>query len=214
MMPDMEKPIDRSLEEILEGNTIDAAQALIGWKLVRRLADGAILEALITETEAYAGPEDKASHAYNNRRTKRTDVMYRRAGTVYLYLLYGLHLCLNIVTEGLDYPSAVLIRGAYPLAGSEDLIAANRFSKRWADLSIDQRRNLLNGPGKICQGLSVSLDINGCLLGSCGLSIEPFLFPPVFAIEGLPRVGIGYAQEYRDKPWRFRLDPSLVPALP
>lgn len=210
----MEKTINKHLEEILEGNTIYAAQALIGWKLVRHLPGGAILEALITETEAYAGPEDKASHSYNNRRTKRTDVMYRQAGTVYLYLIYGLHLCLNIVTEGLDYPSAVLIRGAYPLAGSEDLIATNRFSKSWADLSVYQRRNLLNGPGKICQGLSIGLDLNGGLLGRNGLFIEPFLFPPVSAIEGLPRVGIGYAQEYRVKPWRFRLDPLLVPVLP
>ena len=210
----MEKTINRHLEEILEGNTIDAARALIGWKLALHFPDGSILEALITETEAYAGPEDKASHSYNNRRTKRTDVMYRRAGTVYLYLIYGLHLCLNIVTEGVDYPSAVLIRGAHPIPGSEDKIAMNRFTKNWADLSPYQRKNLLNGPGKICQGLSISLDFNGCLLGSCGLSIEPFLFPPASAIEGLPRVGIGYAQEYRDKPWRFRLDSSLLPVLP
>ena len=209
----MEKPAPGSLAGILEGDTLAAAKSLLGWKLVRQLPDGRILEALITETEAYAGPEDKASHSFNYRRTKRTDVMYRQAGTFYLYLIYGLHLCLNIVTEGVDYPAAVLIRGAYPLAGSEDPVAMNRFSRSWGALHPYQRRNLLNGPGKVCKGLSIGLDCNGRLLGDCGLSIEPFLVPPASSIKCLPRVGVGYAMEYRDKPWRFLLDPSVLPLL-
>lgn len=203
--------MEEKLRTLLEGDTVQAARGLLGWKLVRILPDGRRIEAVVTETEAYKGPEDRGSHSFNNRRTKRTDVMFRKAGTVYVYLVYGLHLCLNLVTEGADYPAAVLIRGCVPLDASADVVSLNRTGLAFGSLSPVQRKNLLNGPGKVAQGLLLGMEQNGGLLGECGLFLEPCLHIPPEAVEALPRVGIGYAGECREWLWRFRVRAGLLP---
>ena len=93
----------------MDDNVQNVAQNLLG-KIIYTNIDGQITSAMITETEAYQGPEDKASHAYNNRRTKRTEVMYENGGCCYVYLCYGIHYLFNIVTNKEEIPHAVLIR--------------------------------------------------------------------------------------------------------
>ena len=96
--------------EFFSKNTLWVAKNLLGRFLCRRLESGQIISAMITETEAYRGLSDKASHASKGR-TKRTEVMFGPSGSIYVYMIYGMHHCLNIVTERKDYPAAVLIRG-------------------------------------------------------------------------------------------------------
>ena len=193
--------------------TLDAARALLGKYLVRVL-DGEALVCRINETEAYIGAIDKACHAYGYRRTKRTEVMFSPGGAAYIYLIYGMYSCLNLVTEAEGEPCAVLIRGGEVRAGG-DIIAQNRFGKPLEELTSAQRKNLLNGPGKLCKGLSLTPDQNGLsLLGKelfvtdslSELGLEPWPgdeVPPVIAVS--KRIGIDYAQECADYLWRFTL---------
>lgn len=193
--------------------TLDAAQALLGKYLVRVL-DGEALVCRINETEAYIGPIDKACHAYGYKRTKRTETLFAAGGVAYIYLIYGIYSCLNLVTEPEGEPCAVLLRGGEVRAGG-DTIAVNRFGRTLAELTPAQKKNLLNGPGKLCKGLSLTARQNGLsLLG------EELYVTDTLADLGLPewpgddapldiaaskRVGIDYAQECADYLWRFTI---------
>ena len=138
------------------------AQALLGKYLVR-FQDGLPLVVRIQETEAYIGRMDKACHAYNYRRTPRTETLFAPPGTAYIYLIYGMYHCLNFVTEPEGEPCAVLIRGGQP-RGSLSFLARNRYGVGWEQLSAYQRKNFLNGPGKLCQALALTRAENGCSL--------------------------------------------------
>ena len=185
-------------------DTVAVARELLGKHLVRVL-DGAVLTLRITEAEAYIGRMDKACHAYNYRRTPRTETLFAPPGTAYIYLIYGLHHCLNLVTEAEGEPAAVLLRGAEPLSPADErLCARRRFDREPEDLTPAQRKNLLNGPGKLCQALSLTRAQDGLsLLGDelyvldSGGQSEP--------IHTGKRIGIDYAQEAKDFPWRFWL---------
>ena len=193
------------------GNTVEAARALVGKYLVRRY-DGVTLAARITETEAYVGRIDKACHAYNYRKTERTKTLFAPPGTAYVYLIYGMHCCLNFVTEPEGEPAAVLIRGLSPRY-NQDIIAENRFHCKYGDMTAYQKRNFLNGPGKVCAGMNIDRRLNGLRHGSeelylcagleeLGLPVpEPDLEPPEIKVGR--RVGIDYAEEAVDFPWRF-----------
>ena len=191
--------------------TLETARALLGKCLVRRLEDE-ILAVRITETEGYIGRCDKACHAYGCRRTPRTDTMFRRGGTAYIYFIYGMYHCLNFVTEPEGEPAAVLIRSAEPLAG-EETIRRLRFGDR--PLTADRRRNFLSGPGKLCKGLCLTRDQNGldlvtgedlfCCDGPDDLGLPPSA-PVRERIHCGPRIGVDYAEEARDFPWRFWLE--------
>ena len=195
------------------GDTVEAARSLVGKYLVRRYG-GLTLAARITETEAYVGRTDKACHAYGWRKTERTKTLYAPPGTAYVYLIYGLHCCLNFVTEPEGEPAAVLIRGLSPRHG-QDIIAENRFHCKWGEMTAYQRKNVLNGPGKVCAGLNIDRRLNGLPYGSpelfiCGRLEElglptprADLEPP--AVKTGKRIGIDYAQEAVDFPWRFYL---------
>lgn len=193
--------------------TLDAARALLGKYLVRVL-DGEALVCRINETEAYIGAIDKACHAYGYRRTKRTEVMFSPGGAAYIYLIYGMYSCLNLVTEAEGEPCAVLIRGGEARAGG-DIIAQNRFGKPLEELTSAQRKNLLNGPGKLCKGLALTPEQSGLsLLGEelfvtdslSGLGLDPWPGDAVpLAIAASKRIGIDYAQECADYLWRFTL---------
>lgn len=191
--------------------TLDAARALLGKYLVRVL-DGEALACRINETEAYIGSIDKACHAYGYRRTKRTEVMFGPGGVAYIYLIYGMYSCLNLVTEAEGEPCAVLIRGGELRAGG-DTIAKNRFGRSLDELTPAQEKNLLNGPGKLCKGLALTPKQNGLsLLGEelyvtdslDGLAPWPEDGAPV-TIAASKRIGIDYAQECADYLWRFTL---------
>ena len=96
-------------------DTTTVAQALLGQLLVRTLPDGTRLAGLIVETEAYLGPDDRAAHTYNNKRSPRNDAMWQRGGTCYVYFTYGMHYCMNLVTRDEQHPQAVLIRALQPV---------------------------------------------------------------------------------------------------
>lgn len=193
------------------GNTVEIARDLVGKYLIRRY-DGVTLAARITETEAYIGQMDRACHAYGYRRTARTQTLFAPPGTAYIYLIYGMHCCLNFVTEPEGEPSAVLIRGLEPRHNG-DMIAENRFGCKCDSMTAYQRRHFLDGPGKVCAGLRIDRSLNGLPWGSGELFLCTCL-----SEAGLPqqeeaplrihtgkRIGIDYAGEAADYPWRFYL---------
>lgn len=195
------------------GNTVDIARSLLGKTLVR-VYDGQPLVCRITETEAYVGRCDKACHAYGYRRTARNSVLFGPPGHAYIYFIYGMYHCLNLVTEPEGEPSAVLIRGLEALSG-EEVIRRLRFGEKGSGkLTAYQEKNFLNGPGKLCKGLSLTtaengLDLMGDILflcespGDLGLPCPP---PKRERICTGPRVGIDYAEEAKNFPWRFWLE--------
>ena len=161
--------------------TVTVARSLIGKYLVR-VIEGRRVAGRIVEVEAYVGPEDKACHASKGR-TPRTDVMFGGGGIAYVYLIYGMYHCLNVVTEREGFPSAVLIR-AIELDGA-----------------------LIDGPGKLCRALQIDRSLNRADLTSG----ESLWFEDRGesvgrgSIEAHPRVGVDYAGEWAKKLWRFRL---------
>ncbi len=187
-------------------DTLAVARDLLGRDIVRVLEDGTRLACRITETEAYIGRTDKACHAYGGRRTARTETLFAPPGTAYIYLIYGMYHCLNFVTEGEGEPAAVLIRGAVPIENG-DIIAKNRFGCKEKDMTAYQKKNFLNGPGKLCRGLALTRTQNGldltCPAG--GLYVLPGAPPDPAQVRTGKRIGIDYAEEAVDFPWRFYL---------
>ena len=145
--------------EFYNRDTVQVARDLLGKRLVR-VWDGTALVCRITETEAYVGRCDKACHAYGYRRTPRTETLFAPPGTAYIYLIYGMYHCLNFVTEPEGEPCAVLIRGLEAVEG-EALIARNRFGVSPAEMTAYQKKQFLNGPGKVCRGLMLTRTQNG-----------------------------------------------------
>lgn len=195
-------------EKFFLQDTVQAARELLGCYLVR-VDGGERMICRITETEAYVGAVDKACHAYGGRRTKRTETLYAAPGTAYVYLIYGMYCCLNFVTGPEGVASAVLIRGGEPAFGT-DAVAMRRFGVREAEMNAYQRKNFLNGPGKLCKGLAVDKSLNGLPLGNEALFLARDV--PELGLrrreENLPfftgkRIGIDYAEEAVDFPWRF-----------
>lgn len=173
------------------------SQALLG-KFIFTHFDDQLTGGMIVETEAYHGAEDKASHAYGMRRTKRTEVIYRAGGCSYVYLCYGLHSLLNIVTNRLDVPHAVLIRAIEPTIGLD--IMQQRRGKHKVDYTLTA------GPGSVTQALGIKTIHNGIPLNGPDLWIEDhgIQIAPEDIIAS-PRVGVDYAGEDALLPWRFRI---------
>lgn len=200
----------RLSREFYNRDTVEVSQRLLGKCLVRVL-DGQLLAGRITETEAYVGRCDKACHAYNYRKTERTSTLFGPPGHAYIYLIYGMYHCLNFVTEPEGEPAAVLIRALEPIAGTEVMLRL-RYGDR--PLTAYRRKNFLNGPGKICKGLSLSraengLDLTGGTLFVCDSPADIGLPCPALPGERMragPRIGVDYAEEARDFPWRFWLE--------
>ncbi|HKL75777.1 MAG TPA: DNA-3-methyladenine glycosylase [Halanaerobiales bacterium] len=187
-------------ENFFKEDAITVAKELIGKKLIRKI-DNKIIETKIVETEAYMGPEDKASHAYGNKKTKRTVTMFKRGGIAYIYLIYGMYYCFNIVTANEGKPEAVLIRAVEPLSELE-IIKSNR------DIKSEKKEDLTNGPGKLCQALQINKKLNGI-----NLTANEHLYIKEdeennFEIGTGKRINIDYAEEYKDKLWRFYLKGS------
>lgn len=189
------KPPNPLLREFYDRPTLKVAKELLGKVLIKQAAIG-IIRTKIVDTEAYVGPKDKACHASKGR-TKRTEIMFGPAGFTYVYLIYGMYHCLNIVTEQEEYPAAVLIRGLEILEG---------------DHSPDLPRRI-DGPGRVCRFLEVDRTHNGldATLGTSlwiedhGLAVSPK------QIQTLPRIGVDYAGEWAKKLWRFYLPASTPP---
>ncbi len=175
--------------------TRQVAQSLLGCRLVRRW-QGQRLAGIIVETEAYIGENDRACHARAGR-TSRNAVMYGQPGLAYVYFTYGMHWMLNVVTEQLDYPAAVLIRALEPVEGVEQMMLQR---------SVIRPIELCRGPAKLTQALRIDQTLNGVDLCERGSAVwieagDPL---PARSIARGPRVGLFTTPEpWKSKPWRY-----------
>jgi DNA-3-methyladenine glycosylase len=180
------------LHAFYERDSATVARALLGQRAVRVLDDQRV-SGLICETEAYGGADDQASHAY--RRTPRSAIMYGPPGYAYVYFIYGMHFCLNAVTEADGQPGAVLIRAIAPDEG----IAIVR-SRR----GRVSERSLTDGPGKLCQALGIARAQNGVdLTASAELFIETGVAVADDQVEITPRIGVRGDEIAQGRLWRF-----------
>ena len=185
-------------EFYLRTDVVKIARELLGKILVTRM-DGVITAGRISETEAYRGTGDKASHAYLGKRTQRTEIMYAEGGHTYVYLCYGIHPLFNVVTNVAGIPHAVLIRGIYPLAGLD--IMAGRCGREFYPGAA------VIGPGKVSKALGIRVVHSGLPLGDPGIFIVQDGFKlNRKSIQVTPRIGVGYAQEDARLPYRFLTD--------
>lgn len=182
------------LDFYLRDDVVQISQDLLGCLLYSAI-DGHVTAGRIIETEAYRGAEDRACHAYQNRRTKRTEVMFQEGGVSYVFLCYGMHHMLNVVTNKAGMPHAILIRAIEPLEGIE--IMQIRRKKEKVD------KTFTNGPGTVAKALGIDRRANGISFLGKTLWIEEGARPET-VISG-PRIGVAYAGEDAKLPWRFRV---------
>jgi len=183
-------------------NVVTVARELLGKLLVVPTDKGRRVSGTIVEVEAYRGPQDRAAHSYDGRRTKRTETMYGIGGTAYVFFVYGMYYQFNVVTNVPDAPHAVLIRAVEPQEGI-DLMRKRR--------SGQSDHSLTNGPGKLCIALGIDRQLDAADLLSDRVWLEPGQTIPRSQIASGPRIGIDYAEEWKDKPWRFWIrDNSFV----
>lgn len=189
----------------LRENVLEITCELIGKFLVTNI-DGAITSGMIVEAEAYTGVGDKASHAYNGRRTKRNEVMYGPGGVVYVYLCYGIHHLFNVVTNKKDIPHAILIRAVIPTDG------VNKILKRRKQDRVTRKTS--NGPGTLSDALGIKTTHSGVPLSGDVIWIEDrgVAFKKKEIITS-PRIGVDYAGEDAKLPYRYRLDENIISAL-
>lgn len=179
---------------------------LLGKFLVTKI-DDTLTSGMIVETEAYRGPDDRACHAWNMRRTERNETMYWDGGICYIYLCYGMHALFNVVTNTHDIPHAILIRALQPKEGVETML--RRRNKKNLD------RTITGGPGALSQALGLDKSWNGTSLRSQTLWIEDRgIAIANEKIIASARIGIDYAGEDANLPWRFRIhdNPWTSPA--
>jgi DNA-3-methyladenine glycosylase len=185
-------------------DTLTVAKELLGKILVHKTSDYTV-SGRIVEAEAYLGPEDKAAHSYGGKLTPRVEVMYYEGGHSYIFTIYGMYQCFNIVTEKQGLPQAVLIRALEPIEGL-DIMSQNRFNKNYSELSKGQKIALTNGPGKLCIAMGLNKQHNKQDLcrknGVDDIYVVDDGYVPK-EITATPRINIDYAEEYVLKPWRF-----------
>lgn len=188
----------------IQPDVVSLARDLLGKRLCTRI-DGKQASGIITETEAYAGTTDKASHAYGGRRTRRTEIMYGEGGTAYVYLCYGMHSLFNVVTNIVGVPHAVLIRGIQPCAGIEIMMQRRKKVKKGKEFS--------NGPGKIAEALGIHFSHSGLSLTQTTSRISaPAIWIEEAENKTIPneivitsRIGVDYAGQDAKLPYRFLL---------
>jgi DNA-3-methyladenine glycosylase len=202
----MARPLSgRSLEalpplgrEFYQRPTRAVARDLLGKLLVRALPEG-VVAARLVEVEAYLGVSDPAAHTFGGRRTARNEVMWGDGGHLYVYFVYGMHFCMNVVTRTAGVPQAVLLRAALPVRG-EEIVGARRAGRAGP--------HVFDGPARLCQGLGVDRELNGADL-TTGTAIWLASDGVVCGrswVRRLPRVGVAYAREAAAWPLRFALD--------
>ena len=191
------QPVKLGREFYTRRDTLRVARELLGKRLVVAHPAGERVSGRIVETESYMGPEDKAAHSYNHRRTPRTEIMYAEGGMVYVFFIYGMYFQLNVVTGAASVPHVVLIRAVEPEEGIERMRLLRPGRKD---------RELTSGPGKLCMAFGIDRSLNGADLLGKRIWIEDTgkRVPPSQISTG-PRIGIDYAEEYAAKPWRFWL---------
>jgi DNA-3-methyladenine glycosylase len=177
-------------------DTIKVAKNLLGKILVHESSQGKTTGRIV-ETEAYRGPEDKAAHSSGGRRTARNEVMFGEKGHAYVYFIYGMYYCFNVTAGHVpDKPEAVLIRALEPVEG-QDIMAKRRGARQVKVV------NLTNGPSKLCMAMGISKSQNKTDLTSPPLYIEDALPVPKEDIVETTRIGVDYADEWKNRYWRF-----------
>lgn len=185
--------MEKLKREFYERETLDVARELLGKYLVHNTITGRTIGKIV-EVEAYIGAIDLACHAYNGKYTNRTKVMFGQGGHAYVYLIYGVYYCMNIVTNQEHYPEAVLVRALEPIEGIE-LMKTRR--------KTDKVLNLCSGPGKLCMAMEITKLQNGMdLCGDTMYLLEGEEIPSE-CILTTPRMNIDYAKEAKEYPWRF-----------
>ncbi len=179
-------------------STKKVAKELLGKKLVR-IYKGKRISGIITETEAYLGIKDMACHSFGGRMTERLKPMYLDGGHSYVYFIYGMYFCFNVVTRTSKHPEAVLIRALEPL---ENIELMKSFRGK------DDLKQLTTGPGKLAQALNITKDLNGLSLAENQIFIEDHSKISPSKIVMKPRIGIDYAGEAKDWPLRYYIKDS------
>jgi DNA-3-methyladenine glycosylase len=190
------KPLGTKLkrEDYADPNPVRIARYFLAKVLCVQAPDG-YAEGMITETEAYGGVRDAASHAFGNRRTARTEVMFAPGGVAYVYFCYGMHRMFNIVTGPQDSPEAVLVRAVRIIAGHE-LVRKRRHGI--------QEKDWASGPGRVCAALGIAMEHNRHdLLGEIIWIEDRGIQVPPRQVKRTPRIGVDYAGVWALKPWRF-----------
>lgn len=177
-------------------DTIGLARFLLG-KVIHTYFDGEHTAGIITETEAYLGVNDRASHAWRHRRTRRTEIMYGHGGIAYVYLCYGIHHLFNVVTSVEGDPQAVLIRAIQPLLGIDMMLTRRG--------KLKTEKNWVNGPGSLTQALGITVKANGSALDATSAIqlIDHGIVISEEAIQTSTRIGVGYAGDDALLPLRF-----------
>lgn len=179
-----------------ERDTLIVAKELLGKFLVHEKADG-VTSGKIVETEAYMGPEDKASHAYGNLRTERTEVQFGPKGHAYIYLVYGMYYCLNVTSGKVPgKPEAILVRALEPVSGVEIMMKRRMVSE-------SSPNKLANGPGRLCMALGLSTKQNSVDLCAPPLHIDSGVLVNKRDIVQTTRINVDYADKWKNLPWRF-----------
>lgn len=184
-----------ALEFYMQPNVCTVAKKLLGKVLCTNI-NGSVTKARIVETEAYDGIHDRASHAWNNRRTNRTSVLYETGGISYVYFCYGLHHLFNVVINKKEIPQAVLIRAAEPIAGIETMLKRR-------NMKILHER-ITKGPACVCEAMCINLKLNGKSLVGKNLWLEDDGFKLTASeIVTTTRIGVDYAGKDALLPYRF-----------
>jgi DNA-3-methyladenine glycosylase len=187
-------------------DVVAISKALLGKYLFTSI-DGLLTGGYIVETEAYNGIVDKASHAYGNRRTPRTETMYLEGGIAYIYLCYGIHEMLNVVVSANGDPRAILIRAIEPTTGIDIMLARKNMTVL--------KPNITAGPGSVAKALGVDRKLNAINLQSDALWIEDkglcFTDDQIAAV---PRIGVAYAKEDALLPYRFYIKNNMYVSKP
>ncbi len=186
----------------LNDDVLFIAEDLIG-KYLFTVIDGQISGGIITETEAYKGTNDRASHAFGGKHTSRNEIMYAEGGVVYIYLCYGIHYLLNFVTNKATIPDAVLIRSIFPTHGEELMLKRSGKNQITPDIG--------NGPGKVTKLLGITLAENGIAIPSDKIWLEERgLSINKENIQRTSRIGVSYAKEDALLPYRFVLPNNFI----
>ncbi|HET6228373.1 MAG TPA: DNA-3-methyladenine glycosylase [Bacteroidia bacterium] len=189
----------------LREDVVSISKELLGKYLFTNI-DGKLTAGIITETEAYAGETDKASHAYNNRRTKRTEIMFGEGGQSYVYLCYGIHHLFNVVTNYKNIPHAVLVRAVKPVEGLNTILQRRNLepAKEIIEQVKTGKKKIAGGPGTVSQALGIQTIHTGLDLTQNKIWIEDkgIAVKAKDILVG-PRVGVDYAGEDAKLPYRF-----------
>ncbi len=175
-------------------DTLRIARELLGQLLVVPNGDGQRISGMIVETEAYLGEADKAAHSYGGGRTARNEITYAEGGHVYVFFVYGMYYQLNLVTGPVEQPHVVLVRAVEPVEGIE-LMRERRGPMK--------DTNLTSGPGKLCIAFGIDRSLNAADLEGEQIWVEKYRNFKKNEIASGPRVGIDYAEDFVEMPWRF-----------